>query len=63
MNANIELRQLIEQSGLKYYQVAYAYGVTDSNFSRLLRFELVGPKKEKAFNAVLKAKEMFREEV
>lgn len=32
-----EIKERILGAGLKLWQVAYAYGVTDSNFSRLLR--------------------------
>ena len=32
-----EIKQSIIAAGLKVWQVAYAYGVTDSNFSRKLR--------------------------
>lgn len=32
-----EIKQSILAAGLKVWQVAYAYGVTDSNFSRKLR--------------------------
>ena len=32
-----EIKQSILAAGLKVWQVAYSYGVTDSNFSRKLR--------------------------
>lgn len=32
-----EVKEKITTAGLKLWQVAYAYGVTDSHFSRLLR--------------------------
>lgn len=32
-----EIREKILGAGLKLWQVAYTYGTTDSNFSRLLR--------------------------
>lgn len=33
-----EIKQLILDNGLKLWQVANAYGVTDSTFSRKLRY-------------------------
>ena len=45
--ANLDIRQAIEKADLKYYVVAKAYGLTDGNFSRLLRFELSKDEKEK----------------
>lgn len=32
-----EIKKAITDAGLKVWQVAYAYGVTDGNFSRKLR--------------------------
>ena len=32
-----EIKKAITDAGLKVWQVAYAYGITDSNFSRKLR--------------------------
>jgi hypothetical protein len=43
--ANQDIRKMIRDSGLKYWQVAERYGVNDGNFSRKLRTEL--PDKEK----------------
>ena len=37
---NLEIRQKIQVEGLKLWQVAYAIGINDSNFSRKLRHEL-----------------------
>ena len=45
--ANSDIRKAIEEANLKYYMVANAYGITDGNFSRLLRFELSKEKKAK----------------
>ena len=45
--ANKDIRKAIKDSNLKYYVVANAYGMTDGNFSRLLRFELSEEKKAK----------------
>ena len=44
--ANNDIREAINKANLKYYQVAKAYGLSDSNFTKLLRFELSNDKKE-----------------
>lgn len=50
--ANDDIRKAIEEANLKYYQVAKAYGLSDGNFTRLLRFELDQEKKEKIFKII-----------
>ena len=45
--ANSDIRKAIKDAKLKYYMVAKAYGLTDGNFTRLLRFELPEEKKAK----------------
>ena len=57
MKANYEIRQAILNSGLKYWQVAEAYGVNDGNFSRKLRKELPESEKNIILNIVKKLKE------
>ena len=52
MQANQDIRQAIEESNLKYYLVAKTYGLSDGNFSRLLRFELSQEKKEVIFKII-----------
>lgn len=56
---NKDIRKAIVGSGLKYWQVADKYGLTDSNFSRLLRIELANDKKEKVFEAIELAKNEY----
>lgn len=46
MAANEDIRNAISDSGIKHWQVAAAYGVSDGNFCRLLRQELPQSKKE-----------------
>lgn len=46
MPANEDIRNAISDSGIKHWQVAAAYGISDGNFCRLLRQELPQPKKE-----------------
>ena len=50
--ANEDIRKAIEEANLKYYLVANAYGLSDGNFTRLLRFELSSQKKEKIFKII-----------
>lgn len=39
MAKNTDIRNEIAAAGLKLWQIAEAYGITDSNFSRKLRHE------------------------
>lgn len=57
--AKKEIRKAIENANLKYYLVAKAYGLSDGNFARLLRFELSKEKKTKILEIIknLKQKE------
>lgn len=47
--ANQEIRAAIAKAGIMYWQVADRYGITDGNFTRLLRKELPPEKKERIF--------------
>lgn len=53
-----EIREKILGAGLKLWQVAYAYGTTDSNFSRMLRKDFTNEQTEKILSIIdeLKAK-------
>ena len=44
--ANKDIRELIESNGLKYWQVALAYGKDATTFSKMLRVELNANVKE-----------------
>lgn len=44
--ANMEIRNLARDSGVKLWEVAARLGINDGNFSRKLRFEL--PENEKS---------------
>lgn len=50
--ANTDIREAISNANLKYYQVAKKYGLTDSNFTKLLRFELSIEKKERILKII-----------
>ena len=55
---NKVIRNYIEESGLKYWEVAHQIGVTDATFSKWLRVSLDDTKKERVMSAIkeLKAK-------
>lgn len=52
LKANEDVRKAIKDANLKYYLVANAYGLSDSNFTKLLRFEISQDKKEKIFKII-----------
>lgn len=54
--ANTDIREKIEMSGLRYWQVAAEYGLTDGNFSRLLRTELPSEKKQRILDIIERLK-------
>lgn len=54
---NLDIRKAIEESNFKYWQVANKLGITDGNFSRLLRVELEKTDKNKILNAIEELKE------
>ena len=47
IKANQDIREKIESSNIKYWQVALAYGISDVTFTRKLRVELNAKEKEK----------------
>lgn len=49
---NLDIREAIETSNFKYWQVANKLGMTDGNFSRMLRIELTKENKERVLNAI-----------
>ncbi len=49
---NKDIRKSIKDVELKYWQVADKYGLSDGNFSRLLRRELSLEQKQKVFEAI-----------
>lgn len=54
---NQDIRELITQNNLKYWQVANKYGISDGNFSRLLRYTVTDEVKEKIIKAINELKE------
>lgn len=59
---NQDIRKAIKDAGLNMYHVAYTYNLSDSNFSRLLRFELNLEEKKAILVAIEQAKEKFKGE-
>lgn len=59
--ANKEIRKAIETANLKYYLVANAYGLSDGNFARLLRFELSKGKKTRILEIIKDLKQKEKE--
>lgn len=57
MVKNEDIRMAIKEAGLKQWQVADVYGLSEGNFSRLLRKELLPERKEEVFIAIEKTKE------
>jgi DNA-binding transcriptional regulator YiaG len=51
-NNNTEIRQNIEEIGVKYYEVAAACGVSSTTFSRWLQRELPEDKKDKILDVI-----------
>ena len=49
---NLEIRQAIKDANLKYWQIASEYGLSDGNFSRLLRKELPTDKKKRIISII-----------
>lgn len=54
---NLDIRKAIEINDFKYWQVANKLGMTDGNFSRLLRVELDKSNKNKILKAIKELKE------
>lgn len=50
---NEEIRKAIKNSGLKHWEVAYALGVNDGNFSRKLRIELSEAEKTEILDIIM----------
>ena len=50
--ANEDIRNKLNSSNIRYWQVANLYGITDGNFSRKLRKELPDDEKKKIFNII-----------
>ena len=49
---NAKIKQLAKEKGIKLWQVAEVYVISDGNFSRLLRKELPKEKEEKILSII-----------
>lgn len=56
--ANEDIREKSKECGVKLWQIADVYGITDSNFSRKLRRELSDEEKERVFRIIDTLKEL-----
>ena len=54
---NLDIRKAIETNNFKYWKVANKLGITDGNFSRMLRVELKKENKDRVLNAINELKE------
>ncbi len=52
--ANQDIREEVKRAGLKLWQVSAEIGMHDSNFSRVLRQELLDEQKQIIFQAINK---------
>lgn len=50
--ANQVIRNAAKSAGIKLWQIAYEIGMTDGNFSRMLRKELSDEKKSEIFRII-----------
>ena len=66
VKANQNIRKKIEENHIRYWQVAYAYGIDDVAFSKKLRRELPKEEKEKInkiIDNLIKEKEESKQNV
>ena len=49
---NKDIRAVIKKSGVHKYEIAHELGITDSWFSKLLRYELPAAKKTQIIQAI-----------
>ena len=59
--ANDEIREYAKKSGVYLWEVAAKYGITDTHFSRRLRFEFSPEEQKKAFSNLLQATPCYRQ--
>lgn len=60
--SNKELRNTIKQSGITFWKIADALGVSSDTFSRWMRHELTGERKERVLKAIETCKREAKEE-
>ncbi|MGN0453089.1 MAG: hypothetical protein ACI4GZ_04725 [Ruminococcus sp.] len=47
--SNLDIRKAATNAGVKLWEIAEIYGISDTNFSKKLRRELPEPEKQKIF--------------
>jgi hypothetical protein len=52
VNTNLEIREKIKCAGVKFWEVADRYGISDGNFSRKLRRELADEEKVRIYEII-----------
>lgn len=52
MKRNEDVKKTIIDAGLKFWQVAYAMGISDATFSRKLRVEMKPEEKQKIHDTI-----------
>lgn len=50
--SNKEIRKIIEESGLKHWQIADAIGIADTTFCKWLRYDIPADKEKKILDAI-----------
>lgn len=55
---NLEIRNAIQKSGLRHYEVAKLMNVSEGTFGRKLRFEIPKEEKEIILKIIEKAKQL-----
>ena len=49
---NLDVRNAAKSAGVKLWEIAEIYGISDTNFSKKLRRELPEPEKQKIFEII-----------
>ena len=49
---NLNISQKIKEAGLKQWEVAEAYGISEGNFSRLMRRELSPERRQRVLDVI-----------
>lgn len=50
--SNLDIRKAATNAGVKLWEIAEIYGISDTNFSKKLRRELPEPEKQKIFEII-----------
>lgn len=57
---NLEIRNAIQKSGLRHYEVAKLMNISEGTFGRKLRFEMQKEEKEKILKIIEKNKKIIK---